>query len=227
MNFSASNLISQAFELWKKHIVFSWMILGVIAAVSIVFGIITPQGGSSIISLISSLVSLFVELGAISLLFKLIRTGQEGDIKEIISQKEIYPQALLGSIIYYIMMVIGFILLVIPGIYVAVRFAVLPYVFVDQKLGWKEALNEASRLSEGNRMNIFGFILLLAVMNILGALCLLVGLLVSIPVSMIATTMLYEYLKKEKSGVTTEEVKVEEKKEEVIDMPTPTPEPVA
>ncbi len=226
MNFPASGLIGQAFELWKKHVVFTWMILGTMVAVSIVFAIITPKDGSAVISLISSLVSLFIELGVISLLFKLVRTGEEGDIKEIISQKEIYPQAILGSIIYYIMMVIGLILLFIPGIYVAVRFAMLPYVFVDQKLGWKEALNEASRLSEGNRMNIFGFILLLVAMNIAGLLC-LVGLLVSIPVSMIATTMLYEYLKKEKSGVKEEEVKVEEKKEEVIDLPAPTPEPVA
>lgn len=238
MNFSVSNIISQAWQLWKSHVVFTWMVLGVIFAVNIVFGILDPKGESILVSLLSILVTLFFELGAIALILKLVRTGQEGQIQEIISQKEIYPQALLGNIIYYIMMMVGFVLLIIPGIYVAVRFMFLPYVFVDQKLGWQEALKEASRLSEGRRWDLFGFSVVLILLNLVGVLLLLVGLLITIPVSMIATTMMYEFLKKEKDGV-KEEVKAEEVKEavidsegaqtrgEVIEAPAATPEPAA
>ncbi|MCW1888521.1 MAG: hypothetical protein KIH67_003120 [Candidatus Moranbacteria bacterium] len=225
MNFSATNIIGQAWEVWKKHIVFTWMILGIMLAVSIVFSIINPKGDSALISILSSLVSLFFELGAIALLLKLVRTDTEGDIKEIAGQKAIYVQALIATIVFALMLFVGFLLLIIPGVYVAVRFMLLPYVLVDQKLGWKESLKEASRLSEGNRLNLFGFILLLTLMNFVGALLLLVGLLVTAPVSYIAMTMAYEHLKKEKSGA-SEEVKVEEeKKEEVIDLPASTPEP--
>jgi uncharacterized membrane protein len=147
-------------------------------------------------------------------------------MEEIVGQKEIYLQALIGNVVYYLMMIVGFILLIIPGIYVAIRFGTLPYVFVDQKLGWKEALKESSRLSEGYRWNLFGFALLLVAINILGALLLLVGLLVSIPVSFIAAAMMYEFLKKEKSDV-KEEIVVEEKvtEAEVVELPSATPEP--
>ncbi len=227
MNFSVSNTISQAWELWKNHIAFTWLVLGIILAVNIVFGILDPRGDSLLISLLSGLVTLFFELGAIGLFLKLVRANQEGEIKEIIAQTEIYPQALLGSIVYYVMMIIGFILLIIPGIYIAVRFMFLPYVFVDQKLNWKEALHEASRLSEGHRLDLFGFGIALILLNIVGVLLLLVGLLVTVPVSMIATTMMYEFLKKEKSDI-KEEVKTEEVKEAtVIEAPAATPEPVA
>jgi uncharacterized membrane protein len=227
MNFSATNIIGQAWEVWKKHIVFTWMVLGVMVAISVVFSILNPKGDSAIISILSSLVSLFFELGAIALLLKLVRTDTEGDIKEIASQSAIYVQSLIATIVFGVMLFVGLLLLIIPGIYVAMRFMFLPYVLVDQKLGWKEALKEASRLSEGNRLNLFGFVILLAIMNVVGALLLLVGLLVTAPVSYIAMTMMYEYLKKEKSGA-TEEVKLEEpKKEEVIDLPAPTPEPAA
>jgi uncharacterized membrane protein len=228
MKFSATDIIGQAWQLWKNHVIFSWMVLGVVFVVTIIFGILDPKGESVLVSILSMLVTLFFELGAFALFLKLVRTGQEGKIEEIIGQKEIYPQALIGNIIYYLMMIVGFILLIIPGIYVAVRFMFLPYVFVDQKLGWQEALKEASRLSEGRRWDLFGFSLLLVVMNIVGALLLLVGLLISIPVSAIAMAMAYEALKKDKDGVkeVADGESVEPKIAEVVEMPAATPEPV-
>lgn len=124
-------------------------------------------------------------------------------------------------------MVIGFILLIVPGIYVFVRFMLLPYVFVDQKLGWQEALKEASRLSEGYRWNLLGFALLLILINFVGALLLLVGLLVSIPVSAMAMAMAYEHIKKEKDGVKeTVRAKTRTKTTPAIEVPAATPEPV-
>lgn len=86
MNFSVSNTISQAWELWKNHIAFTWLVLGIILAVNIVFGILDPRGDSLLISLLSGLVTLFFELGAIGLFLKLVRANQEGEIKEIIAQ---------------------------------------------------------------------------------------------------------------------------------------------
>ena len=224
MQFSSTDIISQAWQLWKNHIVFSWLVLGVIFLVTIVFAILDPRGESILMSLLSMVVTLFFELGAFALFLKLVRTGQEGKIEEIIGQKDVFLQAFIGTVIYYILMVIGFILFIVPGVYVAVRFLFLPYVFVDQKLGWQEALKEASRLSEGNRFNLFGFVLILIAMNIVGALLLLVGLLVSIPLSAIAMAMAYEHLKKEKSGV-QEGVKVKETIAQVVEMPAATPEP--
>ena len=224
MQFSSTDIISQAWQLWKNHIVFSWLVLGVIFLVTIIFAILDPRGESILMSLLSMVVTLFFELGAFALFLKLVRTGQEGKIEEIIGQKDIFLQAFIGTVIYYILMVIGFILFIVPGVYVAVRFLFLPYVFVDQKLGWQEALKEASRLSEGNRFNLFGFVLILIAMNIVGALLLLVGLLVSIPLSAIAMAMAYEHLKKEKSGV-QEGVKVKETIAQVVEMPAATPEP--
>ncbi len=227
MNFSPTNIISQAWQLWKNHIVFSWKVLGVIVLVTIVFSILDPNGDSALISLLSMVVTLFFELGAFALFLKLIRTGQEGKIEEILGQKDIYLQALIGNVIYYIMMVIGFILLIVPGIYVFVRFMLLPYVFVDQKLGWQEALKEASRLSEGYRWNLLGFALLLILINFVGALLLLVGLLVSIPVSAMAMAMAYEHIKKEKDGVKeTVRAKTRTKTTPAIEVPAATPEPV-
>jgi uncharacterized membrane protein len=67
------------------------------------------------------------------------------------------------------------------------------FIVVDRKMGPIEALKESVRMTKGHRMTLFLLVLLIAVINIIGAILLLVPLLVTIPVSTLA--MVYAYRK--------------------------------
>jgi hypothetical protein len=221
MKFSITEILTQAWELWKKHIVFTWMLLGVIFLVSIFFAILDPKGQNAFVSLLSVAVSVFIQLGIYALLLKLVRTGEEGKLEEIAGQRDIYWRALGGMILLGILVSVGLVFFIIPGVYLAMRFFFVPYLFVDQKLSIGQAFTESTRLTDGIKMNLLGFTLVMVLVNFAGFLLFLVGLLISIPVTGIASIMLYDKVKKSKDGTkdVTETVVAEATEAEVVELP--------
>lgn len=99
-----------------------------------------------------------------------------------------------ASILAGVVIVVGFILLIVPGIIASILFMFVGYLVIEKGLGPIEALKESARMTKGNRMQLFLFGLALIGINLVGALALLVGLLVSIPVSFLATVHVYRAL---------------------------------
>ena len=99
-----------------------------------------------------------------------------------------------GSILVGIIVIIGFILLIVPGIIWALRYLFVPYLIMERKLAPFEALKESARITYGHKWQLLGLLCLIVLINILGAILLLVGLLVSIPVSSLAMVHAYRTL---------------------------------
>jgi uncharacterized membrane protein len=148
-----------------------------------------------IVSLAFTVFSLLLQIGFIKITLKLI-DGQVADIKELISYTEYLLRTVAASILFALAFVGGLILLVIPGIYIALRLQFFTYYIVDKNSGVVDSLKQSWEVTRGNVINILLFELLLVALNILGALALLVGLLVTIPVSYVAVTLLYRRLQK-------------------------------
>lgn len=100
-------------------------------------------------------------------------------------------------ILSIILSLFGFVLV----IWVTIRYMFISFIAVEKKLNAWKMLTESSRLVKGHTIQLFIFGLLLLLINIIGALLVLVGLLVSVPVSMIATGYVYEHLKKKHQSV--------------------------
>ncbi len=94
--------------------------------------------------------------------------------------------ALLGGLL----IVVGIVAALYPG----VRLSMARFAVVDS-LGPIESLKVSWRATRGHWWHLLGFLLVLMLINILGALLLLVGLLVSVPVSMLAWAHVYRKLK--------------------------------
>lgn len=99
-----------------------------------------------------------------------------------------------ASVLAALVVLAGFILLIVPGIIAALALSFVSFVVIDRGLSPIEALKESARITKGYRLELLLFFLLLAVINILGAVALLVGLLVSVPVSHLAMTHAYRTL---------------------------------
>ena len=100
----------------------------------------------------------------------------------------------LAGLLMGILVLGGLILLVIPGIYVAIKLQFTPILVADKGLGPVGAVKASWELTKGKWFKLFVFDLLVAGINILGAIALGVGLLFTIPLSAIAFVYLYRKL---------------------------------
>jgi uncharacterized membrane protein len=101
------------------------------------------------------------------------------------------PTFLLASCIYFVAVAGGLTLLVVPGIYVAVRYAFFGQVVARRSTSALTALRDAAALSEGRWWTLCVFLVLILLLNLAGAAVLGVGLLITFPVSLLATSDLY------------------------------------
>ena len=101
------------------------------------------------------------------------------------------PTFLLASSIYFVAVAGGLALLLVPGIYVAVRYAFFGQVIARSSTSALEALRDAAALSEGRWWTLCLFLVLALLLNLAGAAVLGIGLLITFPVSLLATSDLY------------------------------------
>ncbi len=93
-----------------------------------------------------------------------------------------------------LIIIVGFLLLVIPGIIASLGLGFTPYIVVDRGLGPVESLKESWRITNGNKWRILLLGLALIGINILGVIALIVGLLVSVPITLLAVVHAYRFL---------------------------------
>jgi uncharacterized membrane protein len=94
-------------------------------------------------------------------------------------------------VVSWILVSLGFILLIIPGVYLAVAFLFAPYLVIDRGLDFWQALDISRRTVHPMWFEIFVLVLVLLLLNLAGAMVLGVGLLVSVPLTFCIVTVAY------------------------------------
>ncbi len=103
------------------------------------------------------------------------------------------PLVLLG-VVSQALITIGLILLIAPGIYLAVSYLFASLLLLDKGRDFWPALEESRRAVTPRWFGFFAFFLLLLLINLAGLLCLGVGLAISFPVTYGALTAAYARL---------------------------------
>lgn len=164
---------------------------------------------SLLFSLVGFVVSFFIQLGTLNFLFKAHDELPTAKVKDLLYFKD-WGAFILASLLVMVIVLVGFLLLIIPGIILSLALALTLYLVVDRGLGPVAAIKESMRLTKGKRLKLLGFTLATVGINILGFLALLVGLAVTIPVSMLAWIHAYRVLAaKDATPETTAPVTVE------------------
>ena len=99
-----------------------------------------------------------------------------------------------AAILYGLIVLGGFILFIIPSIIWAIKFGLCLYFVVDKGLGPIEALKASSRTTMGVKWDLFGFGIICGLINLLGLLCLIVGVFATYPTIMVAQALVYRQL---------------------------------
>ena len=197
--FSISEAIKYGFNFFKDNLVtfikFGIVLLLINVATGMVTSAFKGSQASFIWSLVSWVISMLVQIGSIKIVLELY-DKKTLKLSNLYNQHRILLRYLGATILYMVMVIAGFICLIIPGIYLAIKFQFYSFLIVDKNMGVMDSLKNSSAMTEGVKWKLLLFALALGGINILGALCLLVGLLVTIPTSTMATVYVYRKLLK-------------------------------
>jgi uncharacterized membrane protein len=108
-----------------------------------------------------------------------------------------YGPYLVASILFLGGVYVGFILLIVPGLLVAVMFQFYGYVVTDHPdITATGALRRSAEITRGARLRLIGLAAVLVCLNLAGALC-VVGLILTYAISALALAYVYRVLTNE------------------------------
>lgn len=105
-----------------------------------------------------------------------------------------YPRTLPIFLLYLAMTIligIGFVLLVLPGIYLAIAFSVAVPLMLEKNLGVLEALETSRKVITKCWFRVFGLVLLMTLITAVSALPLGIGLIWTLPMMMLIFGIIY------------------------------------
>lgn len=185
-NFTIKEILISAWHTTKKN---AWF-LAVIFFISATIMMITRHTG-----IIGGLINILLGISIINVSL-VIANGKTPTYLDTISSfknYKIFWHYLISSILCVLIVLVGLILFILPGIYLAVRLQFYKFLIIsDENLGPVAALKKSMKMTKGYFWKLFGFILAIILLNIIGLLVFIVGLAVTIPVSVLATAFLYK-----------------------------------
>lgn len=147
---------------------------------------------SFIFSILMWIAGSIISMGIINICLKFV-DNKKPILKDILYTKSVF-NFLLASVVRNIIIVFGLVLLIIPGIIFAIKLQYSEYLIVDKGLDAVSSLKKSWEMTKGVKWNLFLLALLLCLINILGALALVVGLLITVPLSLVASAFVYRKL---------------------------------
>jgi uncharacterized membrane protein len=158
--------------------------------------------GTILLAIVIMVIALIVRIGYTKIFLR-INDGESPKFADIFKEYKIFWRFLGVSILMPLTVLGGLILLIIPGIFWAIRFSFAQMIVVDTKMGPVAAMKESYTITKGNFWKLLGFYIVMGLLNLAGLLLFGVGLLLTIPLSTLASIYVYRELLKAKAGLIT------------------------
>ncbi len=214
LRFSTNDIISQSWAIFRVK----WtQLFGVMALVMVASSVAGSLVGAlqqtdlaglvPMMSLAVQIFSIFLSIGMIKLILAMVR-DQQIDYSELFGGGKYLLQYLLGSLVTGLVMFLGYLLLIVPGIIWSIKYMFTLMLVVDEGMDFSLAMKESAQMTVGIKWQLFCFAVALGCINLLGMLALVVGLIVTVPLTSLAMYVLYDVLRKQiKNPVPAEEQK--------------------
>jgi uncharacterized membrane protein len=150
---------------------------------------------SGLAGLVMMLFIFYMAGGFVTLALKASR-GQPTGFGDLFSGGRFLGRFLVASIVGGIVINIGYVLCVIPGVILAFGLSLAAFLIVDQDLGGVDALKRSWEMTKGHKVTIFLFNLLGILVYLIASGCAL-GLLVAVPMNIIGSAYIYLRIKGE------------------------------
>ena len=179
----------------QKQVGFKWSYMAPFLIYLIITGIIAVVQGATVgtgegvaASLTQIIVNILVYPLGIGLGLLGIRraAGKDTPLSTLWEPYSHFIPLIVMLVLMGLLIVGGFFLLVLPGIYLAVAYSFAPYLIVEKNMGVWEALETSRKAITIFWWRYFGLLLIVALLFIVGAIPLLIGLIWVLPIMAIA-----------------------------------------
>ena len=212
-NFSVGDVLSRSWQILRSK-------MGLTIAVVLIYfilanvlngvaGGVDNQGVKLLLTLANVVLGVFLQVGMFTYLLNLA-SGREATLQDLFSGGSLIIPVFFASLLFGLVMFgalipagilaivvppIGIILAFIYGIiaylYIITRLSQFYYLLIDREVGIVESLKLSSQLMKGREVQFLGLTLMLGLVNIAGALAFLVGLLITVPLSLLCLAVYY------------------------------------
>ncbi len=201
-------LFAQAWKIYKKNW-FNFIIIGIIFSVVSSLGNLGIQidfetgeivgNNFGLFKTLSWLLSVYLGVGYIRYLLKLV-DGKKVKIKDIFYGIDSITHFIYVIVVIFVVKLItlvGLLFFIIPGIIASVGLMFAKYIIAENKGGDVEivdAIKGSWNITKGHKWQLLWLMIVLGIFNVLGVIALLVGLVITIPMTALITTIVYRKL---------------------------------
>jgi len=120
--------------------------------------------------------------------------GRQTEFADLFKGFNFFVPALVAFVVIMLFTFVGTLLCVIPGLVVAAMYKFTYLFIVDKRMDFWPAMQASHNVVRNDYFGFTMFLLLMILVNLLGVLCCVVGVLVTIPLSFAAITVAYNEL---------------------------------
>ncbi|MCD8495028.1 MAG: DUF975 family protein [Candidatus Pacebacteria bacterium] len=214
-SFSIQSALSYGWETFKGHwkfLVPLFILLG-IAQVLIEFigGIFDSGILASLVSLVIYVVYALLAVGVVNILLHFIYnkastwTSFNEETRNhawavFTEYAHLWWKFILAGLLYMLIVFGGFILLIIPGIYFAITYQYWPYIIIQNpEMGIWQTFKKSARITKNVKWKLLLAGIVFGLVQLLGLLALVVGIIVAYPIALLAGASVYKTLKDQTS----------------------------
>jgi hypothetical protein len=180
-----SDYVHQGWEMFQKNI---GEFIGFTLIVFVISALTARMNAFGSIIFSSLAAPLYAGYGIVA--FKRL-IGQELQFSDFFKGFNYFLPLFLAGLAGGLLVSLGFVLLVIPGIYLAVGYMFATFLIIDHRMDFWQAMETSRKIVTKQWFAVFGLALALFAINMLGLLALGIGLLVSAPVTACAAAIAY------------------------------------
>jgi hypothetical protein len=92
--------------------------------------------------MVFAVLTTIIQMGFLKIILK-IHDEQEAEFSDLFSSFHLFFKYFIASILYGIVVAFGLVLLIVPGIILAIKYVFYDYLIIDKELGPLEALRES------------------------------------------------------------------------------------
>lgn len=187
---------------WKKTLSQPIIILYFLIAmagtqfVEFLFNFIFSEASESITSIVGAILTIISIVFSIGMVRVVLNVYENKALKfeNLYEDWRLIGWYILGGIINGLLVILGLVLLIIPGIFVAVRLSMWPYIMLEGESNSIEAIKKSWKLTEGKVLKLIGLYLVQFLVVLLGIIALLVGVVIAMPVISLSLVFVYKKL---------------------------------
>ncbi len=146
-----------------------------------------------VLQLFGQVLSLFMSLGQAILVLNVV-CGREASLNDLFRGGPYLLRAIGASIVFCLIVMLGVIALIVPGIILALMLGQYYFLIVDKNVGAMESLSISRRITSGNKGTLFllGFVMM--GLAILGLLAFVIGIAFAGAFTMVTAAVAYRMM---------------------------------